>query len=63
LKAFFKGLIDVRDSFVFGGIGMLGYGLYLKWGLGWAFIVCGSLLMLYGLGWILRIPKWASPKK
>jgi hypothetical protein len=42
-----KKTIDIRDVFVFGGLGMLGYGLYLlqPW-LGWT--VTGGLLM--GLG-------------
>ncbi len=39
---------DVRDVFVFGGLGMLGYGLYLKWGEWLAFMVCGILLMIIG---------------
>ena len=35
IKSLFKGLwnaFDIRDIFVFGGLGMLGYGLYLRWG-------------------------------
>jgi len=42
-----------RDVFVLGGLGMLGYGLYLftPWT---AFAVCGALLMLLGLGWLDR---------
>ena len=42
-----------RDVFVLGGLGMLGYGLYLF--IPWvAFAVCGALLMLLGLGWLDR---------
>lgn len=42
---------DVRDLLVFGGMAMLGYGLYLlrPW---IAFTVCGSLLML--IGYVMR---------
>jgi hypothetical protein len=43
---------DVRDFFVFGGLGMLGYGLYLKWGQWLAFMVCGILLMI--IGYLMR---------
>jgi len=39
---------DIRDALVFGGLGMLGYGLYLKWGQWLAFMVCGILLMIIG---------------
>jgi len=39
---------DIRDVLVFGGLGMLGYGLYLKWGQWLAFMVCGILLMIIG---------------
>jgi hypothetical protein len=53
---------DIRDLFVFGGLGILGCGLFLRWGLWLACIVCGSFLVLYGLGWLIRIPKWASQK-
>jgi hypothetical protein len=40
--------VDARDCAVFGGLGMMGYGLYqyLPWV---AFTVCGALLMLIGL--------------
>ena len=40
--------IDIRDVFVFGGLGMLGYGLYLlhPW-LGWS--VAGGILMSLGI--------------
>jgi len=40
--------LDIRDFFVFGGLGMLGYGLYLRWGSWLAFMVCGVLLMTIG---------------
>ena len=42
---------DVRDFLVFGGVGMLGYGLYLKWGLWLGFIVCGTILFSMGFVW------------
>jgi len=47
-------LFDVRDLLVFGGLSMLGYGLYLRepW---IAFSVCGVLSMALGLGWLARI--------
>jgi len=50
LKSFFQSIynsFDVRDCFVFCGLGMLGYGLYLlsPW---IAFSVCGALLMAIG---------------
>jgi len=41
-------VFDIRDVLVFGGLGMLGYGLYLKWGQWLAFMVCGILLMIIG---------------
>lgn len=39
--------IDIRDCFVFGGLGVMGYGLYLfrPW---LAFTVCGAILFLIG---------------
>ena len=43
---------DVKDFLVFGGLGMLGYGLYLKWGQWLAFIVCGILFMI--IGYLMR---------
>ena len=43
---------DVRDVLVFGGIGMLGYGIYLLKGQGWAFVVCGPLFMV--IGYLMR---------
>jgi len=39
---------DMRDILLFGGIAMLGYGLYLRWGQWLAFMVCGVLLMAVG---------------
>ena len=42
------GLPDIRDVLVFGGLGMLGYGLYLRWGEWLACMVCGVLLMIIG---------------
>jgi len=46
-------IIDFRDTLVFGGLGLIGYGLYLyqPWV---SFTVCGSLQMLLGLGWLDR---------
>ena len=46
-----KNGLDVRDFLVFGGLSMLGYGLYLlrPW-LGFA--VAGALLM--GIGYLMR---------
>jgi hypothetical protein len=46
-----KNGLDVRDVLVFGGLSMLGYGLYLlrPW-LGFA--VAGALLM--GIGYLMR---------
>lgn len=51
-----KDYLDIRDVFVFGGLVMLGYGLYLfePWT---AYVVTGALLMLLGLGWLFRRPK------
>lgn len=48
-----KDYLDIRDILVFGGLGMLGYGLYLfePWT---AYVVTGVLLMLLGLGWLFR---------
>jgi len=43
---------DIRDIFVFGGVGMLGYGIYLLKGQGWAFVVCGPLFMV--IGYLMR---------
>lgn len=42
------GLPDIRDVLVFGGLVVLCYGLYLKWGQWLAFIVCGAVLMVIG---------------
>ena len=55
IAALFKGAwmaFDVRDFFVFGGVGMLGYGIYLLKGQGWAFVVCGPLFMI--IGYLMR---------
>ena len=55
IKSLVQGLwnaFDIRDIFVFGGLGMLGYGLYLKWGQWLAFMVCGVLLMT--IGYLMR---------
>lgn len=48
ISAFLVGLIGLRDVFVFGGLAMLGYGLYQvkPW---IAFAICGCLLMILGL--------------
>jgi hypothetical protein len=46
---------DVRDVFVFGGIGMMGYGLWMF--IPWvAYTITGATLMLLGLGWLVRRP-------
>ena len=55
IKSLSKGLwnaFDIRDVFVFGGVAMLGYGLYLRWGEWLAFMVCGILLMI--IGYLMR---------
>lgn len=43
-----KKAVDIRDCFVFGGLGLLGYGLYLfhPW---IAFTVCGAVLLAIGI--------------
>lgn len=41
------GLIDLRDAIAFGGLGMLGYGLYLIYPPS-AWIVCGGVLFWLG---------------
>lgn len=40
--------IDLRDCFVFGGLGIMGYGLYLlrPW---IAFTVCGAIILAIGI--------------
>lgn len=40
--------VDIRDIFIFGGLGLLGYGLFLFKGPWLAFTVCGTLLMIIG---------------
>jgi len=45
---------DIRDVFVFGGLSMLGYGLYLQYGKWLSFSVCGAILMLLGLGFLTK---------
>ena len=57
-SSLFKGLwntFEIRDVFVFGGLGLIGRGLYLfePW---IAYVVTGVLLMLLGLGWLFRRP-------
>jgi hypothetical protein len=47
---------DVRDFLVYGGLISLGYGFYLLFP--WlGFVVYGAVSMLFGLGWLIRIPK------
>lgn len=41
-------LVDLRDAFVFGGLGMVGYGLYLVCPPA-AWIVCGVALFWLGV--------------
>lgn len=55
-----KDLFDIRDILVFGGIGSLGYGLYLRFGLWLPLIVCGALIMILGLGFLTRQPPKAG---
>ena len=43
---------DIRDVFLFGGLSLLGYGLYLRFGQWLAFIVCGMIFM--ALGCVMR---------
>jgi hypothetical protein len=40
--------VDLRDAFVFGGLGVMGYGLYQfrPWV---AFTVCGAILLAIGM--------------
>ena len=45
---------DIRDVFVFGGLVMLGYGIRLKWGDWLAFMICGTIILLLGLGFLTR---------
>jgi len=45
---------DSRDVFFFGGLSMLGYGLYLQYGQWLSFSVCGAILMLLGLGFLTK---------
>jgi hypothetical protein len=42
-------IFGLRDLFVFGGLGLVGYGIWQvnQW---LAFVVCGAILMLLGLG-------------
>ena len=54
IKSLFKSLwefFEFRDVLVYGGLGMLGYGLKLAWGLGVALIVCGTIMFILGLLW------------
>lgn len=53
LIALLLSLFSIRDVFVFGGILMLGYGLYqfAPWV---AYAVCGTIISLLGLGWLDR---------
>jgi hypothetical protein len=41
-------VVDLRDAFVFGGLGLMGYGLYQyrPW---IAFTVCGTILLAIGI--------------
>ena len=54
IKSLFKGLwefFEFRDVLVYGGLIMLGYGLYLKWGLWLGLMVCGIIMFILGLLW------------
>jgi len=45
--------LNVRDFFIFGGLFLLGYGLFLY--IPWvSYAICGLILMLLGLGWLTR---------
>jgi len=44
----FYAAFDMRDAFLLGGLAMLWHGLNLLKGQGWAFAVCGPLLMVIG---------------
>lgn len=46
-----RAAFDIRDVFVFGGLGMLGYGLY-RYRPWVAFAVCGLFLM--AIGYLMR---------
>ena len=41
-------MIDLRDCFIFGGLALMGYGLYqfIPWV---AFTVCGAVLLAIGI--------------
>jgi hypothetical protein len=51
----FLSVFDLRDVLVFGGIFLIGFGLY-KVHPGAAFSTSGALLLLLGLGWLTRMP-------
>jgi hypothetical protein len=47
---------NVRDFFVFGGLILMGSGLWML--LPWlSLTVCGAILILLGLGWLTRRAK------
>jgi len=48
------GAFDIRDFFVFGGLSMLGYGLYLVYSLALALIICGSIVLILGCVMLVR---------
>jgi len=52
---FISRLIDIRDFFIFGGLSLIGYGLWqvLPWV---SCVVCGLISMLLGLDWLTRRP-------
>ena len=45
---YLAGLIGLRDFFVFGGLGLMGYGLHLyePWV---SFTVCGACMLAFGI--------------
>ena len=54
IKSLFKSLwefFEFRDILVYGGLIMLGYGLYLEWGLWLGLMVCGIIMFILGLLW------------
>jgi len=47
---------NIRDILFFGGLYIFGYGLWIEVA-HLSFVCCGALLMLFGLGWLARVPK------
>lgn len=51
-----KGAVDIRDFHIYGGLGMLFYGLY-QVNPFIAYTVSGIILLVIGLGWAGRLVK------